>query len=294
MARDLEGKVLLVTGATEGIGKAACFEFARRGATLAIVGRTPEKTARVAGELEIERGRTAGDVDAGANEVTPIVADLSKIADVRMAAETFRAKFDRLDVLVNNAGAVFLTNDKSADGLEMTFALNHLGYFLLTTLVLDLLKKTPGARVVSTSSGAHRMGRFDIDDLARRESGASGFPVYGDSKLANILFTRELARRLEGSGVVANCFHPGFVESGFGKNNAGFMASMTALGASIFGRTPEKGAETLVWLATAPEAARFNGEYFQDKKIARVRRKAKDDALAAKLWALSEELCASC
>src|SRR5262249_19682322 len=155
----------------------------------------------------------------------------------------------------NNAGAVFSDYAKSADGIEMTFALNHIGYFALTTALLDLLRKTAGARVVSTSSGAHSMGKLDLATVATR-AGRAGFPAYGDSKLANILFTRELARRLEGSSATANCFHPGFVRSGFGLNNGGLLKWGIGLVAPLFARTPEKGAETLIWLATSPDAAR--------------------------------------
>jgi NAD(P)-dependent dehydrogenase (short-subunit alcohol dehydrogenase family) len=214
MNRDLEGKVFLVTGATEGIGKAAALEFARRGAALTIVGRNPEKSERVKAELEAAAG----------GPVELLLGDLSKLADIRAVALAFKAKHDRLDVLVNNAGGVFNKRALSADGFEMTFALNHLGYFLLTRELLGLLEKTPGARVVSTSSGAHAMGKIDFDDIAKRPSGKAGFSVYGASKLANILFTRELSRRLSGSGAVANCLHPGFVQTGFGLNNGGLMA----------------------------------------------------------------------
>ena len=193
---------------------------------------------------------------------------MSKIADVRAVADAFRAKHDRLDVLVNNAGAVFNDYQLSADGIEMTFALDHLAYFVLTTRLLDLLQKTPGARVVSTSSGAHQMGKIDLATIAKR-NGSAGWRAYGDAKLANILFTRELARRLAGSSATANCFHPGFVRTGFGLNNGGFLKWALGWVGPLFGRTPEKGAETLVWLATSPDAAKYNGDYFHDLRVAR-------------------------
>ena len=283
MDKDLQGKVILLTGATEGIGRAAAGQFAARGASLTIVGRNAEKTARVLAELKAESSN---------EQLASIVADLSQMSEVRRVAKEFRARHERLDVLANNAGAVFTSRQVSADGLEMTFALNHVGYFLLTSLLLDLLQKTPGARVVSTSSGAHMMGKIDFDDIARREKGFSGWGVYGSSKLANILFTRELARRLKDSGATANCLHPGFVQTRFALNNQGLMASAVKLTAALFARSPEKGAETLVWLATSPEAANVSGEYFHDRKVARTAALARDDALAAKLWEFSEKLCA--
>jgi retinol dehydrogenase 12 len=282
MAKGLEGKVFLVTGATEGIGKAAALDFARRGATLVLVGRNKEKSERVVAELKAASGNDRVDL---------LLGDMSALADVRAVADAFRAKHDRLDVLVNNAGALFNDYKLSADGFEMTFALNHLGYFLLTTRLLDLLQKTPGARVVSTASAAHHLGRMNLATVAKR-SGRAGFVAYGDSKLANILFTRELARRLASSGVVVSCFHPGYVRSGFGLNNGGVQAWLAAKVAGVFARTPEKGAETLLWLATSPEAAKFNGEYFFDLKLAALSKRAKDDALAKGLWTLSEELTA--
>jgi NAD(P)-dependent dehydrogenase (short-subunit alcohol dehydrogenase family) len=282
MTKDLDGKVFLVTGATEGIGKAAALEFAKRGANLTIVGRNREKTERVLAELKAA---------SGSEQLELLVGDLSKLADIRAVAAAFRAKHDRLDVLVNNAGAVFATHQLSADGLEMTFALNHVGYFLLTHELLDLVKKTPGARVVSTSSGAQQAGRIDFEVLAKRPKGDAGFRVYCDSKLANVLFTRALAKRLGGTGATANCFHPGFVQTGFAMNNPGLLKSAIKVVASLFARTPEKGAETLVWLATSPEAAKTTGEYFHDRKVAKVQKLGRDDALAEHLWAFSEKVC---
>ncbi len=282
MIADLRGRVFLLTGATEGIGKAAALDFARRGARLTIVGRDRDKTGRVLAELMAASGNA---------DLRMLVGDLSRLAEVRAVAEAFRARHERLDVLVNNVGAVFSTRQVTADGLELTFALNHLSYFLLTSLVLDLLARSPGPRVVSTSSGAHRMGKLDLGDVARCEKGYSAYRAYGDSKLANILFTRELARRLEGTDTTANCFHPGWVSTGFGLNNPGFGRRLLKVAAPMLARSPEKGAETLVWLAASPEAAGFNGEYFHDRKVSRLSSRAKDPALAAGLWALSEQLC---
>jgi retinol dehydrogenase-12 len=277
----IEGKTFLVTGGTEGIGKAAALEFARQGAKLVLIGRNPEKTDRVARELE----------KAGKGEpVETIHADLSKVSEMRAAAKKFLATHDRLDVLVNNAGAVFFDHQLSSDGYEMTFALNHLAYFVLTRELLDVLGKTPGARVISTSSGAHASGKIDLENIAKRPKGKAGFGAYCDSKLANILFTRELSARLADKGVAVSCFHPGFVQTGFGKNNQGFLASMIGVGASLFARTPEKGAETLIWLATSPDAAKPGGEYYFDRKVTRTKPLGNDLELAKRLWAYSEAL----
>lgn len=282
-ARDLDGRVFLVTGGTEGIGKAAALQFAQRGATLVLVGRNKEKTTRVIEELKSHSGNS---------KIEPIFADLSTIAEVRRVAAEFRAKYDRLDVLVNNAGAMFTEYGLTSDGYERTFALNHLSYFVLTTELLDLLRKTKGSRVVSTSSDAHQTGRIDLTSIAKRAGGA-GWRAYGDSKLANILFTIELAKKLEGCDTIAACFHPGFVHTGFGHNNGGFTSRIVGLGQRLFARTPEKGAETLVWLATSPEVTRAgaHGEYFYDRTVRRRSRYARDHEMAAKLWAYSETLC---
>lgn len=279
MAKDLEGRVFLLTGATDGIGKAAAHEFARRGAVLVLVGRSREKGERVVQEIRSRSGN---------EHVELLLGDLSRIADVRAIADQFRARHDRLDVLVNNAGAVFFEHETSADGIAMTFALNHMAYFVLTTALLDLLRKTPGSRVVSTSSGAHRSGKLDLATIAKPNHKA-GIGAYADSKLATVLFTRELARRL-GPQSTASCFHPGFVQSAFGSNNRGFMAWSIKVMASMFGSTPEKGAETLVWAATSPQAAEHSGEYFQDCKPQRTAKLAMDDGLAKGLWELSEKL----
>ena len=282
-ATPLDGKVILVTGGTEGIGKAAARAFARAGATLVLVGRNREKTDKVVAELKEETGNA---------KVESILGDLAAMSDIRAVATAFKARHDRLDVLVNNAGGVFMERKLTADGLEHTFALNHLGYFLLTHELRDVLAKTPGARVVSTSSGAHSPSKLsDIDEAAHRAKGYSGWMAYSDSKLANILFTRELARRLDGTGVAVSCFHPGFVQSGFGMNNRGLVRGLIKIGASLFARDVDKGAETLVWLATSPDAAGAKGEYYHDLKARKTSRRGQDDELARRLWTYSEELC---
>jgi NAD(P)-dependent dehydrogenase (short-subunit alcohol dehydrogenase family) len=283
MVKDLEGKVFVVTGATEGIGKAAAIDFARRGATLGIVGRNPEKTERVASEL-----REA----AGEDTVSAFLGDLSRLSEVRSVASAIAQRFDRVDVLANNAGAIFEDHALTPEGFEMTFALNHLSYFLLTQELLPLLKQTRTARIVSTSSDAHKIARLNVDDVAVRADRKAGILAYADSKLANILFARELSRRLAGTGITSNSFHPGVVNTGFAHNNSGVFSAAVKFISPIFGRTPEKGAQTLVWLATSREAAEVSGEYFKDRRVVRTTMAAKDDTLSARLWALSERLCA--
>jgi NAD(P)-dependent dehydrogenase (short-subunit alcohol dehydrogenase family) len=282
MTDDMTGKVVLLTGGTDGIGRAAALELARRGAALTIVGRNRAKSEGVLAEL---------DAVSAPGRHRLLLGDLSRLAEVRRVADELAGSSPRLDVLVNNAGAVFKTRQLSADGVEMTFALNHLSPFLLTALLRPLLEKTPGARVVTTSSGAHHMGRMDLADVARREQGYAAFRVYGDSKLANILFTRELARRLAGTGVTATCFHPRWVATRFGLDNPGLGAKLLGVVGPVLARSPQKGAETLVWLAASDAAAGRTGEYFQDRRPARASARARDDGLAARLWALSEELC---
>ncbi|MBL9037213.1 MAG: SDR family oxidoreductase [Archangium sp.] len=282
MGTELEGKVFLITGGTEGIGKSAALTFAKGGATVVLVGRNKEKTERVVAWLQKESGNP---------RVELLLGDCSSVAEVRAIAGAFKAKHQRLDVLVNNAGALFVDHQLTPEGFERSFALNHLGYFVLTKELLELLKKTPGSRVVSTSSGAHRAGSINLETVATRPDRRAGFPAYGDSKLANILFTRALAKRLEGTGVVANCVHPGWVHTGFGLNNQGtLIARLIGLAAPLLARTPEKGAETLVWLAVSPDAASVNGQYFFNKRVASVSARARDEALAEALWALSEKV----
>ncbi len=206
MTQDLAGKVVLITGATDGIGKAAATEFAKRGATLTIVGRNKQKTEQVLTELKALSGN---------QNIDFLLCDLSRMADVKRAAEEFKARHDRLDILVNNAGATFKKPTMGPDGVELTFALNHLGYFQLTTALLDLLRNTLGARVVSTSSGMQARGKLDLEKTPTSLEG-SGPGAYAASKLANILFTKELQRRLDGTTAIANCFEPGTVRTQFG------------------------------------------------------------------------------
>jgi NAD(P)-dependent dehydrogenase (short-subunit alcohol dehydrogenase family) len=268
--------LVLLTGATRGIGRAAAVELARQGVEVALVGREAERVEAVA--------REARALSGGA-PVHEHVADLTLMADVRTLAEEVGERYEHIDVLANNAGALFASRKVTSEGLECTFALNHLAPFLLTNLLRDRLE---GGRVVSTASDAHKSGRLDLDDLQSQKS-YSAMRVYGTSKLCNILFTRELAKRAP--ELHANCFHPGVVRTGFGKNDNGIWKVLTTLGAPFF-RSPQRGARSLVWLSTSEEAADLTGEYVQDERVLVPSAQAQNDTLAEGLWERSVELTA--
>ncbi len=266
--------LVVLTGATRGIGRAAAIELARRGAEVVVVGRERERVDAVVGEAQ-----AAG----GGAPVHAQVADLALMASVRALAAELRDRHERIDVLANNAGALFASRKVTSEGFEQTFALNHLAPFLLTNLLLDRLA---GGRVVTTASDAHTGGRLDLDDLQSERSYAA-MRVYGTSKLCNILFTRELAKGAP--EVRANCFHPGVVRTGFGKNDNGIWKVLTTLGGPFL-RSPERGARSLVWLATSEEGGRLTGEYVEDEKVAQPSATARDAELASALWERSAAL----
>jgi NAD(P)-dependent dehydrogenase (short-subunit alcohol dehydrogenase family) len=277
----LHGKVCLVTGATSGVGLVTAQALARQGATLIVVGRNPERGAATVSRIQHETGNSA---------VELISADLSAQAQVRRLASEVQRRFTRLDVLINNAGALFLRRQLSPDGLEMTFALNHLAYFLLTNLLLDHLKASPAARIVNVSSEAHRGARLDFADLQGQHR-YRGWRAYARSKLANILFTYALARRLEGTSVVANALHPGFVATNFGRNNRGITAVFFRI-AQLAAISPEQGAQTIIYLASSPEVKGITGAYFVKKKAVRSSQISYDRSAADRLWQVSAGLTA--
>jgi retinol dehydrogenase-12 len=270
--------LVLLTGATRGIGRAAAIELARQGAEVALVGREPERVSTVAAEA-----RAAG---GGSAQVHEHVADLMLMAEVRKLAGEVRERYGQIDVLANNAGALFASRQLTPEGLERTFALNHLAPFLLTDLLRDRLRS---GRVVTTASDAHESGRLDLEDL-QSERSYGAMRVYGTSKLCNILFTRELAKRAP--ELRANCFHPGVVRTGFGKNERGVWKVLTTVGGPFF-RSPERGARSLVWLALSDAAGALTGEYVQDEKVIAPSAQAQDETLAEGLWERSAELTGS-
>ena len=274
----MEGKVVLITGGTSGIGKAGATALASVGADVVVVGRNPERGEEAVEEI---RASSGGRVDLA-------LYDLGVQSQVRALAEEFRGRYDRLDVLVNNAGLVQSRRTETADGLETTFAINHLAPFLLTNLLLDVLKDSAPSRVLTVSSEAERWGNIDFDDLQSRRK-YRGFPVYGMTKLANIMFTYELAGRLQGTGVTATCMHPGGVATRFGRNNGGPLA-LFFRAAKPFMRTPEQGADTLVWLASSPDVEGVTGRYFSDRKPIEPKKIANDPEVRRRLWEESERL----
>lgn len=271
--------MIVVTGASAGIGEAAAVELARRGATVVPAGRDERRLQRVA-----DRIREAGSSPAE----RPERADFASFDEVRALASRLLERFERVDVLVNNAGAVYGRRELSADGHELTFAVNHLAPFLLTNLLLDRLRASAPARVVTTSSAAHAGGLIDLDDLELERSWSS-WKAYCNSKLANVLFTRELAKRLEGGQVVANCLHPGVIRSRLGRNMGAVIRSGWGI-ARLFFASPRSGASTIVHLAASPEGGETSGAYFVNSRPQAVVGQAADDFFAAELWRRSEEM----
>lgn len=287
MEGPMDGKFVVITGANAGIGKEAAVALAGRGAHVIGTARDPERGQAALDEIRARSGRD----DA---EILPL--DLASFASIRAFASGVLDRYDRVDVLVNNAGAVLSDRRETADGFEMTFGVNHLGHFLLTELLVERLRASAPARVVVVSSGAHKSARggLDFDDL-QAERRYRPFLVYGRSKLANILFTRELARRLDGSGVTANSLHPGFVRSDFGLGGdmSGIVTAGFKLVARPFAISPERGAQTTVYLASSPEVTDVTGWYFYKSAPASTSKFAADDDAARRLWDVSEELVAS-
>lgn len=274
---DLRGKTAVITGASNGLGKAAAFALARMGAALVLICRNRALAESTVAQIARETSN---------QQVDYLIADLSSQAEIRAVAAELLAGGRPLHILLNNAGALFPERTLSVDGIEMTFALNHLGYFLLTHLLLDRLRQSGAARIVNVASRAHQGARrgLPFDDL-QGERHYSAFAAYGQSKLANILFTRELARRLQGTGITANALHPGFVATRFAHANPLYTFFMTL--ARPLQRSIDKGSRTLIYLCAAPEVEGVSGEYFSDCRVVSPSRQAQDDGAARRLWELS-------
>lgn len=277
--KSMNGKICMVTGATGGIGAVTAQALATQGATVVVVGRSKEKSVATVARIK-ER--------TGSPTVEFMLADLSVQNEVRQLAEQFRSRYRHLDVLVNNAGAIFRKRQETVDGIEMTFALNHLSYFLLTNLLLNTIKASAPSRIINVSSESQRRAKMNFDDLQGRKK-YSAMNAYGQSKLANILFTYELARRLEGSGVTVNTLHPGFVATNLGENMEGIFGLFVRL-LHLFAISSEQGAQTSIYLATSPEVEDVTGQYFEKQKAVQSSKISYDKAIAKKLWQVSTEL----
>jgi NAD(P)-dependent dehydrogenase (short-subunit alcohol dehydrogenase family) len=282
----VKGKYVLITGATSGIGLAAAKELASRGANLGIIARNQSKANEAAAQIKA--------ITDGSSTVDVFLADMASQESIHRVAADILARWSRIDILINNAGAMFVTRKLTVDGIEMTWAVNHLAPFLLTNLLLDRLKESGDARIITTASHGHKMARkgINFDDLSAERLyrypilGGANFR-YGETKLANIMFTAELGRRLEGIGVTSSCFDPGLVSTNFNQDN-GWMARMTMAVMKWFSQSPEKGAETLVWLADSNEMNISNGGYYKDKQSTIPSMPAQNKDAAKRLWEVSE------
>lgn len=275
----MKGKTVVITGGTSGIGEVAALELAQMGARIVLVGRDKPRAQTTLARLR-ERGPGLAH--------TVHYADLTRLAEMKRVAAQIAGAEPRIDVLINNAGAMFVARRVTEDGLERTFALNHMAYFVVTAGLRERLTASAGARIVNTASDAHRGAMLDFDNL-QSEKGFGAMQAYGRSKLCNILFTRELARRLHGTGVTANCLHPGFVATRFGDQSGGLISHMVWL-AKYFAIPPTEGAKTVVYLASSPEADGVSGKYFYKCRATTPSPAAEDDQAASALWERSVEL----
>lgn len=278
--KTMKGKVCLVTGATAGIGQATALLLARRGATVVGVGRNPAKNEYSTRWIKEETGNMSVDY---------LLADLSSQKDIHALAHQYQSRFDRLDVLVNNAGETFAKRQESVDGIEMTFALNHLGYFLFTNLLVNIMEASEPARVINVSSGLHKFGAIDFDDIPF-QNGYSRMKAYRRSKLANIAFTYELARRLCNLKITVNAMNPGLVATNVGESAGGYAEKLKGLVDKIAGLTPEEGAQTIIYLATSSEVDGLSGRYFEKEKSLPSAKATYDLEFCRRLWLLSERL----
>lgn len=266
---------MLVTGATSGIGRVAALELARLGADVVIIARNPERGEAALAEFE----------GGGSGKAELIVCDLAAQRSIRAAAAEFLDRFDQLHVLINNAGVLHGRRMITGDGLEATFAVNHMAYFLLTWLLLPVMEKSAPARIVNVSSAAHKRGHIDFDDL-QAEKRYGQFRAYAQSKLANIVFTRELARRVEATGITVNAAHSGMVRTGFGRDASPLVRAIAPL-LRPFMASPEQGAQTAIYLATSARVEGVTGEYFIGQNPARSSQESRDPEVARRLWQVS-------
>ena len=274
----MQGKVCLVTGATAGIGKVAAAALAAQGAEVVITGRNPQKTSDVADQIKSETGNQS---------VQYLLADFSNLQQVRDLAAAFKQRYSRLDVLLNNAGAFFNTRVETSYGVEMVFLVNHLAPFLLTNLLLDVIQASTPARIVNVSSDAHKYGTLNFEDLGF-ERGYFGMKAYARSKLANVLFTYELARRLAERDVTVNAVHPGHVATDIWKTNFSIFGPALKYITSLFALTPQQGADTLIYLASSSDVAGITGQYFVKRKAVPSSPLSYDEKIAQRLWEISE------
>ncbi|MCB9130577.1 MAG: SDR family oxidoreductase [Anaerolineales bacterium] len=278
----MRGKVCMVTGATSGIGQVTAAALAMQGAHVIVVGRNRAKAQQVVGEIRRQSGNDA---------VWYLLADFSDLQQVRELAAAFSAQYSQLDVLVNNAGTYFNTRHPAPGGVEMTFHVNHLAHFLLTNLLLETLTASAPARIVNVTSRAHEYDNMDFDDLGFERS-YFGMKAYARSKLANLLFTYELARRLAGSGVTVNAVHPGGVATDIWRTNFPVLGPAIKWVMSLFALTPEEGADTLIYLASSPDVEGVTGKYFVEREAIASSPLSYDEQVAARLWEVSEQLTA--
>jgi NAD(P)-dependent dehydrogenase (short-subunit alcohol dehydrogenase family) len=277
----MQGKVVVITGATSGIGAIGAERLARLGARIVMVARDKARA-----EMTLAWLRAAA---PGVNHSVHY-ADLSRLSEMQRVGAEIAAAEPSIDVLINNAGAVFSRRGITEDGLEATFALNHMSYFVLTAALREQLLAAKAARIINTASNAHRRGHIDFDDLQFSGKKYRGARVYAASKLCNILFTRELARRLAGLGVTANSFSPGFVRTRFGSGTRGFTGLALRIAKVLAAKSPEQGAKTLVYLAASPEVAKVSGEFFYKSRLGKLSVEARDDGKARRLWTESERI----
>jgi NAD(P)-dependent dehydrogenase (short-subunit alcohol dehydrogenase family) len=279
---NMNGKVCLVTGATDGIGKVSARVLAELGAKVIIVGRNPEKSAIVLAELRSISGNENIDL---------LMADLAVMQEVRDLAEQVISRYDRIDVLLNNAGGYFTKHEITSDGLEMTFALNHMSYFLLTNKLMELLKYSAPARIVNVSSDAHYGVDMEFENL-NGEQEYKAWKAYQRSKLANVLFTYELLKKVPGN-ITVNCLHPGFVATNFGHNNGGFFGPVLKIAQRISAIDPEEGAKTSIFLCSAPEVKGVSGKYFYKCQPKTSSRESRNMDTGKRLWQISSDIAST-